>query len=70
MLLQAMEEQSNEEVEAIPESQEKSQGSKSKKGDSFFDFDDEKSSQINLEVEENDYLRSAKALNVFISTQR
>ena len=38
-----------DEVEATPESQEESQGSMSKKGDSFFDFDDdEKSSQINL----------------------
>ena len=52
MLLQAMEEQSDKEVEATPESQEASQGSKSKKGDSFFDFnDDEKSTQANLEVE-------------------
>ena len=41
MLLQAMEEQSDKEVEATPESQEASQGSKSKKGDSFFDFDDD-----------------------------
>jgi len=59
MLLQAMLEQSNDEVEARPETQEESQGSKSKKSD--FD-DDEKSSQVNVEVEANDYLRSAKSI--------
>jgi len=63
MLLQAMLEQSNDEVEATPETQEESRGSKSKKGDSFFDFDnDEKSPQVNVEVEANDYLRSAKSI--------
>ena len=63
ILLQAMLEQSNDEVEARPETQEESQGSKSKKGDLFFGFDDdEKSSQVNVKVEANDYLRSAKSI--------
>ena len=63
MLLQVMEEQRDKEIEATPESQEASQGPKSKKGDSFFDFDDdEKSTQANLEVETNDYLRSAQSI--------
>ena len=41
MFLQAMLEQSNDEVEVTLEIQEESQGSKNKKGDSFFDYDDD-----------------------------
>ena len=61
MLLHAMEEQTDDEVEVTPQSQDRSQRSRSKKEDSFYDFNDEGNSQANcIEEEANDSLKSAK----------
>jgi len=61
MLLQAMEEQTDEQVEDAPETWE---GLRSKKEDLFYDFNDEEnSSQANcIEAEANDYLKNVKSI--------
>jgi len=61
MHLQATEEQTDEQVEDAPETRERL---RSKKEDSFYDFNDEEnSSQANsIEAEANDYLKNAKCI--------